>query len=125
MKLPTITRKRSFILGTAAILLLLGVSFGLWVKSSKAIIPFGGPITSVFYCPCSANLAVVVGPPSPGIFMYQPGASTVYAFYQIFRPGPWVLGNYVPGGACMMFIPYGCAPMAFPMGTINEVGTSL
>jgi hypothetical protein len=125
MKLLTITQKHPFVLGITAVLLLLAVSFGFWVKSSKAIIPFGGQITSVFYCPCSGNLAVVVGPPSGGIFMYQPGATIVYAFYQIFRPGPWVLGNYTPGGSCMQFIPYGCAPMAWPTGTINEVGTSL
>lgn len=118
-------RKSPIILGASVLLLVFAVSFGFWVKSSKAIIPFGGPVTAVAYCPCSGNLAIVVGPPGPGIFMYQPGASTVYSFYQIFRPGPWVLGTYTPGGSCMMFIPYGCAPMLFPMGTIDEVGTSL
>lgn len=125
MKLPFKIRKRPFVLVLVSIFFLFVVSFGFWIKSSKAIIPFGGPILNVFYCPCSANLAVVVGPPSPGVFMYQPGSTIVYAFYQIFRAGPWVLGNYTPGGACLMFIPYGCAPIAYPLGTIMEVGTSL
>lgn len=125
MKLPFLMKKRQMVVGGIFVLSFFVAAYSVWIKPSKAVLQFGGQITSVFYCPCSANLAIVVGPPSPGVFMYQPGVSMVYAWYQIFRPGPWVLGTYTPGGACMMFIPYGCAPMAAPMGTITQVGTSL
>jgi len=125
MKHSFLVRKSPFIFGITVSLFVVVASFGLFVKPSKAILEFGGPITNVFYCPCSWNLAIAVGLPSPGLFMYQPGVTMVYSFYQLFRPGPWVLGTYTPGGSCMQFIPYGCAPMAFPQGTITEVGTSL
>lgn len=124
MKLPFTIRKKPLILGLV-IMVTLVVSFGFWSKPSKAIIPFGGPILSVAYCPCSQNLVVTIGPPSGGVFTYQPGVTIVDAFYQIFRPGPWTLGNYTPGAACLMYIVVGCAPQAFPIGTINEVGTSI
>lgn len=132
MKLPFTIKKRAVMVGVTAILLLLGVSFGVWVKSSKAAapvvvagIPFGGLILNVFYCNCSFNLAVVVGPPVGGVYMYQPGASLIYAYYQIFRSGPWVLGTFVPGGACMQYVGFGCSPMVIPTGTIVTAGTSL
>ncbi|HAT68243.1 MAG: hypothetical protein A2481_03840 [Candidatus Yonathbacteria bacterium RIFOXYC2_FULL_47_9] len=132
MKLPFIIKKRALVVGITVILLLLVVSFGVWVKSSKAAapvvvagIPFGGLITYVFYCNCSFNLAVTVGPPVGGIYMYQPGASLIYAYYQIFRSGPWVLGTYVPGGACMVYVAVGCSPALVPTGTIVTAGTSL
>lgn len=128
MKLSFSALKQPFLFKGVILLSIFFALFVAWTMPSKALGILGGPITSVFYCPCSANLAIVVGPPYAGIFMYEPGFSDLKAFYQIFRPGPEVLGSYVPGGACMMFIPYGCAPMATPIGTIDDligVGTSL
>lgn len=128
MKLPFCVKNNLLILGTAVSVLLFVLLSVVGAQPTKAAVPplgapFGGVITSVFYCPCSANLAIVVGPPSPGTYTYQPGVSMVYPFYQIFRPGPWVKGSYIPGtGVCATG--YFCATVP-TMGTISDVGTSL
>lgn len=98
-------------------------AFTSLVPTAKTM--FGGKILEVVYCPCSFNLAVTVGPPNGGVFTYEPGASIVDSFYQIFRPGPWVLGWYAPGGACLDFCVDCCYPMRTPIGTIIETGTSM
>ena len=115
--------KRTFLLSTTAVFFILIASFGMWAKSSNAILGFGGKIAYVYYCPCSANLAVFVAGVRGGVYSFTPG-SLLYAWYQIFRPGPWTVGTYVPSNVCLWFIPYGCA--GFPtMGTMIEVGTSI
>ena len=116
--------KYPFLLGIASILFFLAVSFGVGVKTSNAaLLGFGGRILWVMPCPCSGNLAIAIGPPRGGIYSFGPG-SIPYAWYQIFHPGPWALGSYVPGNACLWFIPFGCA--GFPtMGTMINVGTSM
>ncbi len=126
MKFFSYIKRHSIFFSIAAFLLLVVVSFSLKVKQSKAIIPFGGPILSVTMCPCSANLAITVGAPNGGIFTFEPGVTMIKPFYQLFRPGPWVLGNYTPGSTgCWMFFVDGCFPLLTPVGTINEVGTSM
>ena len=74
-------------------------------------------------CPCSDNLAISVVGVKGGIFSFGPG-SVPFAWYQIYRPGPWAKGTYAPGGVCLWPFPDGCA--GFPTeGTILDVGTSL
>ena len=115
--------KRTLLLGMVGVLLLFVASFGLWVRSTNAILGFGGKSVYVYYCPCSANLAVFVVGVKGGVYTFQPGVSQLFAWYQIWRAGPWVLGTYAPPGVCLWYIPYGCA--GFPtMGTMIEVGTS-
>lgn len=131
MKFFSYVKKHTIVTSSILAVLLIVTSFGVRIKKSKAILQFGGEILNVTYCTCSMNLAITVGPPAGGVFTYEPGA-TVYAFYQIFRPGPWVLGTDVPGGECLSW--YMCGPdpcclpdfsTAPPVGTIAEVGTSL
>lgn len=125
MKFFLFAKKHYVATSLVVVFFLVVTSFGMRVKSGKAMIPFGGQILSVTYCPCSANLAITVGPPSGGIFTYD-GTGMVYPFYQLFRSGPWVLGSYTPGsGGCWVYVTHGCAPTAFPIGTISEVGTSM
>lgn len=124
--------KRAFLswrVWAIAIIGFFALGFGLfyYAKTVYGIGAFGGRITAIRYCICSANLEVTVGPPSGGVFIYQPGASMLYAYYQIFRPGAWVLGSYSPGGSCVQLIP-GTPPWCLPypaMGTITQAGTSL
>lgn len=108
--------------------LIMLVSFALFLSigvntSSAQMLGFGGRVASVVPCPCSMNLMITIAGVKGGTFSFGPG-SLPFAWYQIFRPGPFAKGAYAPGGSCLWFIPYGCA--GFPtMGTIVEVGTSM
>ena len=123
MKNLTINKKIVF----AILIVFIIVSVSIAFSSEKAlgILPFGGQILNVLYCICSNNLLITVGPPVGGQYIFQPGASMLYPFGQIFRAGPWVLGNASPGGVCLIWAGKICVPAGFPMGTIIGVGTSL
>lgn len=101
-------------------------SFGLkFSRESEAagLLPFGGRILNVTYCTCSGGILLTVGPPRPGNYYFTIG-SMLYSYYQIYRPGPWVLGDAYPGGACVVYIGDDCVG-APTTGTIRQVGTSL
>lgn len=94
--------------------------FLFWPKPAGAFLGFGGRILNI--TPCANGLLLIIGPPRPGLFMWMPGTLT-FAWYQL-RPGPWALGSFVPGGACVC--PNGCCHCgAIPaLGTITMIGTS-
>ncbi len=87
-------------------------------------LPFGGTISALVFCPCSMNFLIGVYGPNPGFFVFQPGVSQAFAFGQVYRPGPSIIGTYTPGGVCLMYVVVGCAPVP-SIGIINMVGTSL
>lgn len=124
MKFFTCPKRFPVLFSFIIVFVLIISAFGLHVKRTKAIMPFGGKVTAVAFCPCSANLVVTVGPPVGGVFSVEPGGTMLYPFYMI-RSGVWDLGTYAPGGACLTFVPGGCVPMATPIGTIDMVGTSI
>ena len=64
-----------------------------------SIIPFGGQIEQVQFC-CNGGVLLQVGPPRSGLFLFQSGVSRLYAYWQIYRTGAWVLGTANPGGVC-------------------------
>jgi hypothetical protein len=87
--------------------------------------PFGGRILESFWCNCSDTLMLTIGPPVPGVFIYSASMSTLYLYYSVWRPGPWTLGNYRPGGRCRTTIGFdGCGGIPV-QGQITIVGTSL
>lgn len=95
------------------------------INSLKAALPlgFGGRILAVTSCTCSGGLRLEIGPPRPMDLWYQPGVSTLFSFYSLL-PSEYVLGIYVPGGACTI----GSAPYCVPvptLGTLTIAGTSL
>ncbi len=96
-------------------------------KAVVGTIAFGGKIQYATFCTCSFNWGLRIGPPRGGNFIYQPGASQLFAFYQIFRPGPWTLGTAAGGAACMQVRGNSCsADEQVPGGpVIIMVGTSL
>ena len=115
-------RARHFVLLSSITVFFLAVSFSMGVKTTNAMLGFGGKIAWVMPCPCSMNLAIMIVGVKGGVFSFEPG-SIPFAWYQIFHAGPWALGTYIPGNVCLWFIPDGCA--GFPtMGTILDVGTS-
>lgn len=124
--------KKHTIFFSIIVLLLLAVSYGSKVKSGKAIVPFGGVITAVTPCDCSVGYMIIVaGPTTAGAFLYQTGVSILFPWYEIFTPGPFVLGTYIPGAVCMIGVPPACTDAfmgagAEPYnGTIEMVGSSL
>ena len=94
------------------------------------LIPFGGPIANVEVCTCSETLNVMIVdyakiPILPVNYLFVPGQSILWPWFQIFRSGPWTLGQYTPGAECLIAQKY-CTPATIPpIGTIFQVGTSL
>lgn len=125
MKALPYFRKHRIAVSILAVLFVISISYVVKVRNSKAILGFGGRIIAVYPCTCVPGTAtIVVGTPTPGAFLYQP-ATLVYPWHMITKQGSWLLGSYVPGGACMQITPVGCVPLTFPQGIISEVGTSL
>ena len=85
---------------------------------SLPFIPFGGRILKVITC--DEGLLITIGWPRGGEFMFTAG-SILYAWYQIYRPGPWALGIALP-------IFEACTIDGEPIGgglIMHKVGTSL
>jgi len=88
--------------------------------------PFGGMVSFVQPCTCSCGAVVVVGPPRGGPYLYCPGVTQVFEYFQIPRPGVWLLGLSSPPAACLIWAGKICVPAPIqPIGTIIIVGTSL
>ena len=108
--------------------LLLGLLFSI-PTAARAQVPgltnlIGGKIILSEIC-CN-GVKITVGPPKAGIFLYVPGVSTLYPYFNIFTPGPWVLGTAFGVATCQKlasFIP--CAiPEPVPGGIIRMIGSS-
>jgi hypothetical protein len=109
--------KKSF-----AILILTAIFFLLLLTPAYAVNIFGGRV--LFFLPCNTGIAVTIGPPRPGFFLYVPFLSTTYREYQV-RPPSLVLGNYTPVGLCIFGL--GVPPFGYTIptqGTIKQIGTS-
>lgn len=87
--------------------------------------PFGGMVELVQPCTCSPGVVVLVGPPRGGPFLYVPGATQVFEYFQIPKVGVWLLGIYSPGATCLIWSGKICVPAPIqPWGTIIMTGTS-
>ncbi len=100
---------------------------GFWSAQPKTAnaqlgVPFGGWIVNAVWCLCSGGILLTISPPVPGTFVFQFGRSIPFAYGQVFRPGPAVLGTWTPGGICSTG--FFCTPIP-AMGTIGIIGTSL
>lgn len=85
-------------------------------------IPFGGRILKIIPCLCSPGIAVIVGPPRGGSFLFI--GKGLYAWWRVL-PGSWVLGDYSPGATCWQPVYKGCSSLITPVqGTILKIGTS-
>lgn len=62
-------------------------------------IPFGGPVLAL--TPCLNGILVALGPPTPMLIMYPWGALS-HLYGPPRNPGQWILGQAVPGGACVL-----------------------
>ncbi|MBP6858559.1 MAG: hypothetical protein KBC33_01870 [Candidatus Pacebacteria bacterium] len=91
-----------------------------------ALMEFGGRVSRVTQCTCSASSMLdiedVRGQPISLIF--QPGASMLYREANINGVGQNVLGNYTSGGTCLVYHGEDCTAEGSPSGTITQIGTS-
>lgn len=130
-----IAKRAKFIIITTSLISIISWSgfFELQKLALQAQTPFvfGGPIANVEVCTCSGSLNVMVVdyskiPILPVNYLYIPGVTILYPFFQIFRSGPWTLGTYLPGAVCLMAGPTICTPSTLPpIGTMIMVGTSI
>ncbi len=90
---------------------------------------FGGNVTNVTYCTCDTpmDLMLDINDVRGGkiSLMFKFGQSTLYANYNIWMPGPNVLGSYMQGGGqCQVGTQPECTSEGSPRGTIQQIGTS-
>lgn len=106
-----------------AIILIISASWLVSRRVAKAqtlsVTNFGGPVLTSTVC-CN-GIAILVGPPKPGYFLFTLG-SIPYAWYNQFTPGANVLGTYTPGATCQL-LPF-CAGTLPLTGRINIIGSS-
>lgn len=98
---------------------------------------FGGRITKVTYCTCLYYPGIVLSVSDKASnqtvnVMYSPYSSQLRSNYNIYEPGPNVIGGFYPGGQCLNQASYYCKPNSSapkPLdGTIDwirGIGTSL
>ncbi|MBI2097826.1 MAG: hypothetical protein HYT46_02765 [Candidatus Vogelbacteria bacterium] len=104
----------------------LGMIFffgGGYLKASgQGLIPFGGRILVVEYC-CN-GVAITVGAPRPGRFLITSG-TIIFPFYNVFTPGPNVLGTALPAGGtpCFEAVAFCLVPLPV-LGIVSQIGSS-
>jgi|SRR3989344_312502 len=101
--------KKSFSLFIVAVLILVSLTFSS-ARPVNAQSYFGGLRVLTMVCTCSANFLIYVLDYATNrvlALVYQPGASLLYSFYNIY--GTYLLGSYTPGaGQCQMYVGTSC-----------------
>ena len=87
------------------------------------LLPFGGKIVSTIPCTFPPGLALFIGPPRKGAFLYVPKASILFAWYKPII-GSSVVGKYVTLSGCVVGVCPACYFQPL-LGTIKMLGTSL
>ncbi|MEK7642003.1 MAG: hypothetical protein AAB365_03365 [Patescibacteria group bacterium] len=87
---------------------------------------FGGRVNRVTYCTCASSIMLDINDVRGQTVsvIYQPGASRIFSNYNVYGTGQNVLGNYSPGGSCLVYHGEDCTPEGSPSGTIYQIGTS-
>lgn len=101
--------------------------FGSFGGGGGASLNFGGRVSRVTYCTCSASLMLDINDVRGQMIslIYQPGATILYSNYNIYGTGQNVLGNYNSGGSCMVYHGEDCTAEGSPSGTMSQIGTSM
>lgn len=110
-------RHRQVTVFVLCLAIVVGLFLGVVLPARAVYIPFGGPI--IWTVPGDGCLAIAVGPPRPGLYVFQFGLSIPYAWWNLFKPGTFVLG--------LATIPTPCFIGFFPVwgALILRVGTGL
>lgn len=123
-KIPLARARLYAVLYVLLAVVFLALSFRNVAAQAPSPRNFGGKILDNRICDCSNNFLILVGPPGPGYYIFQPGFSTLFSAGQLFRKGPEVLGTFVPGGKCVFSAGTPCS-VTINGGIIVTVGTSL
>lgn len=124
--------KKHLILILVVLMFFYPLSF-LIPKQAEAIsLPFGGIIIFPVPCICSYSLLIhiiPIGASSPPAVNFIPGVSQLYSFFNLFRPGAYLLGTYGPPSPCFILVPFPPFCIPYPLApaapTIILVGTSI
>lgn len=94
----------------SSITMLVVIAFAVFMPGflAQAQVPFGGAITSVFFC-IGAEW-ITIGPPTPMSLMYAPG-SLSYAYGPPSHIGQWLLGLATAPLVCFEPCPVGACPV--------------
>lgn len=108
---------------TAAVLYFSGIDLPLAQGALLPIgKPFGGRVLIKYYCNCSNNYQLFIGPPRGGWFIEDSG-TIIYREYNL-NPPAWSLGLADANLQCLQYYGYTCIT-AGPGGPhIRMVGTS-
>lgn len=109
---------------TLATILAVGLfAFSVPSQAHAVGLPFGGLITVSTPCACSGGYLLTVAGPIPGTYVVQLGTSIPFLYGSFYKPGAFILGNFVPGGVCL--VPgTPCTALPVTGGTITIFGTS-
>lgn len=109
------------------IFLVISIFLFFFAPHNAEALSFGGRVVSIIPCTCQiGGIAIYVAMPKPpyvGMFLWQLPITRPYLWYVPY-PKVAILGNYIPGGICMVGAPPVCVPIPL-LGTITQVGTSL
>jgi len=116
---------KAVVLASLIAVLIIAGALAYSANSTYAVGNFGGKIVSVQFCWCTANMLIRVAGYNGGQLIFNPGSSILYAFGQIFRVGPDVLG--IKGGAsvCRFGTCIDPGTITIPGEHIIMIGTSL
>ena len=114
---------RSTLITFGILVIITSLLFTGYVTYAQSPLIVGGFIVNSFYCACSGNFLLTLSPPTPGQWIWNP-STPQFSNFQLPRAGVWTVGNFSPGGICM--VPgTPCTPFGTPIGTISPiVGTS-
>lgn len=114
------------------VVILIVVIFPIQIKAQTPISgAFGGQILLTLPCPCTKNFLIInrpIGPTSVPLLIFDPNLSILYSFFEIWTPGPYILGTYTGVEPCLVFSPVGCVPYHPKLlggAKIDIIGTSL
>ncbi len=62
--------------------------------------PFGGQVLELLPCYNLSGYYILLGPPTPGIYIYQFGGTFSYLFGPPAHIGQWLLGMAGPASTC-------------------------
>ncbi len=118
----------------AGVSLAVPLFFAIGIKKSEAVgIPFGGKITNVKICTClyAPSLTLTISSTVKGknggkySLYFYPIPSLIYANWQVYRPGAWVVGQLSsPVSVCLKQKGWWCSKNGTTDGLIQMIGTS-
>lgn len=101
------------------------------LAQTPVTLPFGGQILLTLPCTCTNNVLIInrpIGPTSVPFLIFDPKLSILFPFFELWTPGPYILGTYTGVEPCLVLTPIGCVPYhpkVLGGAKIDIVGTSL